>query len=235
MGQDPSEKTDKVEAKAEPPGFVPAIILQNRGVPITLYRLEKGELPPLDPDDDEAEYATRKVHLRFTANHVARIEDAFDGITARVPIVRTTQIRDAKGEPLIGPHGPVVEETVEGYEERNFYGVEAFQQALGQKVQKTVRTIFAIAFDLPEEEAGTAMIPSKALEYQTAVGVAWSIAQGVDPTDAAKMLHEGLAAVGEAKGRLASEFSKMTAPDEVSTTDPPGPTGSPPGAPPDEG
>lgn len=229
-----TEKADKVEVRSEPPGFVPAIVLQNRGVPITLYRLENGALPPLDPDDDEAEYATRRFHLRFTANHAAQIEDAFDGITARVPIIRTTQLRNEKGEPLVGPDGPITENTIEGYEDRNFYGVEAFEQALQQKVQTATRRVLSIAMGVPEEEAGNAMIPSKAMEYQTAVGVAWAIAQGVDPTVAAKMLHEGLAAVAEGRDAMASQLQKMMGQGEASTTEAPGPTGSPPGAPPDE-
>lgn len=225
---------DKVEAKSEPPGFVPAIVLQNRGVPITLYRLENGALPELDPDDEEAEYPTRKFSLRFTANHAAQIEDAFDGITARVPIVESNRVYDGEGKPLVGPDGPVVEDRIVGYEDRNFYGVEAFEQALQQKVQTATRRVLAIAMGVPEEQAGAAMIPGKAMEYQTAVGVAWAIAQGVDPTVAARMLHEGLAAVAEGRDAMASQLEKMMGQGGASTTDPPGPTGSPPGAPPDE-
>jgi hypothetical protein len=234
MVKDADKAADKVEARSEPPGFVPAIVLQNRGVPITLYRLENGVLPELDPDDDEADYATRKFQLRFTANHAAQIEDAFDGITARVPIVKDTQVRDEKGAPLIGPDGPVIESQIVGYEDRNFYGVEAFEQALQQKVQTATRRVLAIAMGVPEEQAGAAMIPGKAMEYQTAVGVAWAIAQGVDPTVAARMLHEGLAAVAEGRDAMASQLEKMMARGEGSTTEAPGPTGSPPGPPTDE-
>ncbi len=223
---------DEAEPTTTPPGFVPAIILQNRGVPITLYRLEHGEVPTVE---DGEERPTRKVHLRFTANHVAQIEDAFDGIVARVPIVETKRVFTPDGKPLEGPDGPVTDDTVVGYEERVFYGVQAFEQSLSQKTMKTVRAIFAIAFGLGETEAGNAMIPDKAMEYQTAVGVAWAIAQGVDPTEAAKILRQGLAAVEEGRASLASELRKTMGPDEASTIEAPGGTGSLPGAPPVEG
>lgn len=222
---DPVEAPEAKPVEAATPqaaGFVPAIILQNRGVPITLYRLEGGALPALE--SDEAERETRKVHLRFTANHVAQIEDAFDGIQARVPIVESNRVH-VDGKPLTGPDGPVTEDRIVGYEDRAFYGVQAFEQALQAKTMKTVRSVFAIAFDKPEEEMGEAMIPSEAMAYQTAVGVAWSIAQGVDPTDAAKILAQGLAAVEQGRAGLASRLATMMDRGEESTTDPPGPTG----------
>lgn len=213
----------------EPPGFVPPIILRNKGVPITLYRLENDALPDLD--DDEGERPTRKAFLRFNANHVADIEEAFDGIVARVPVVRT-QYKILDGKNVIGEDGkPETEDVIDGYEDRVFYGVDAFQQSLSQRKVATIRRVFAIALGMDAEAMGLAMIPNQAPEYETAVGVAWSICQGVDPSDAARLLKEGLAAAAEGRARMASEFEKMTGAAEASSDVTPGETGPPPGSP----
>lgn len=185
--------------------FVPAIILRNKGVPITLLRLENGQLPPVEEDEDQP---TRKLFLRFNANHVSEIEEAFDGIVARVPIVRREVKKGEDGKALVGPDGPVYIETIEGYEDRVFYGLEAFQKAMEVRQVGTIRRVIAIALGYSVEEAGLAMDPGLMLEYQNAVGVAWSIAQGVDPTDAAKVLHKAAAAVAAQRANLASQLEK---------------------------
>lgn len=227
---DTADAPDKVQPKAAPVDFVPAYILRNRGVPITLLRLENGALPALDPDDEEATYPERKAWLRFTANHVATFEDVFDGIVARVQVVETRKVLDGAGQPIKGPAGYETEDIIVGYEDRAFYGQEAFQQALQTKVVSTCRKILSVCLDMSEEEAGLAMDPVRSQEYQTAVGVAWSIAMGVDPTDAAKILQQGLAAVGEGRANLASQFEKMMGVESDETDAPsPGPTGPPPG------
>ncbi len=220
--KDPAEDPSRA---TEPPGFVPAIILRNKGVPITLYRLENGALPEIDADDEDAVQPTRKVFLRFNANHVADIEDAFDGIVARVPIIRREAKMGPDQKPLVGPAGPVYEETVEGYEDRVFYGLEAFQQALEAKTAGTLRKVLSIAFAKEETEMGLSMDPSQMVHYQNAVGVAWSIAQGVDPTDAAKVLQRANAAVATQLASLASQLDKTMDKAEESTTVSPGATG----------
>lgn len=202
---------EKAESQKEGPGFVPAIILRNKGVPVTLLRLENGQPAPRPEDladEDDWEPPTRTFYLRLTANHVADIEDAFDGFRATVPVVERTVKMNGDGTPLEGPAGPVYEEKVVGQEERVFYGMEAFQYAMTAKMTGTVRRVLAIALGVSVEEAGNAMDPGRMIEYQTAVGVAWSIAQGVDPTDAAKVLDQATQAAAAAKSRLASELTK---------------------------
>lgn len=203
-------ETPTPELPAPAVDFVPAIILRNKGVPITLLRLENGQLPALGDDEDPP---TRKVHLRFNANHVAEIEEAFDGITARVPIIRREVKMGEDGKALVGPDGPVYTETVEGYEDRNFYGTEAFQKSMQIRQVGTVRRVIAIALGLSVEEAGLALDPTLMLDYNNAVGVAWSIAQGVDPTEAAKVLHAAAASVATARAHLASQLQSTM--DEV--------------------
>lgn len=210
------------------PTYIPPIILRNKGVPITLLRLENGVVPPVEEGDDPP---TRTFHLRFTANHVADIEEAFDGLVAEVPVIERTPAFDGDGKPLEGPAGPVFAEKVVGRETRVFYGLEAFQKAMEVKTAGTIRRVIAIAMGVPVEEAGNAMDPGRTLDYQNAVGVAWSIAQGVDPTEAAKVLDRANRAVAAARGRLASELTKTMVADVDETIDSPGPTGPPPGSP----
>ena len=220
---------DQPEAQAPPSQtFVPPIILRNKGVPVTLYRLENGKLPAIEEGDDQP---TRTWHLRLTANHVADIEEAFDGLVTEVPVIERTPALGPDGTQLEGPAGPVWNERIVGRETRVFYGLEAFQKAMEVKTAGTVRRVVAIALGVSPEEAGNAMDPGRMLEYQNAVGVAWSIAQGVDPTEAAKVLDRANRAVAAARGRLASELTKTMVAVEDETTDSPGPTGPPPGSP----
>jgi len=194
------EEAPEVEAAppASPPNpdFVPPYILRNRGVPVTLYRLQDGTLPePPDDLDDEEDWnpPTRKVHLRFNANHIAEIEEAFDGLVAD-QVIQT--------------------EEGEVRESRTYYGTEAFQKALDVKQNATIRRVLAIALDADEQSMGLAMIPDKLLDYNNAVGVAWSISQGVDPTEAAKMLHKAAVAVATHRASLASQLDEMMDEDE---------------------
>lgn len=207
-----AEAVEKDHSDEKPsPTFVPPIILRNKGVPIILLRLENGVPVPRPADldaEDDWDPPVRTFYLRFTANHVADIEEAFDGFRAMVPIIDRKVSLGSDGAALVGPAGPVYEERVAGHEERVYYGTEAFQVAIEQKMTSTVRKVFAIALGVPEEEAGNAMDPGRMIEYQTAVGVAWSIAQGVDPTDAARVLQRATEAAAAARLRMASELSR---------------------------
>lgn len=202
------EKPDKDAGEKPRPTFVPPIILRNKGVPITLYRLENGQVPQAPEDlgeEEEWNPPTRTFYLRFNANHVADIEEAFDGLQADEAII-DRQVKLMDGKALEGPAGAVYEEKVVGHETRTFYGMEAFQKAMEVKMNATVRKVLAIALGTSLEEAGNAMIPDQAMDYQAAVGVAWSIAQGVDPTDAAKVLQGARDAMAAGRARLASQL-----------------------------
>lgn len=216
-----------VQTTPDPPGWVPPIILRNKGVPITLYRLENGQLPEVEEGDD---IPTRTFFLRLTANHVAEMEEAWDGLKAEVPVIERTPAVGPDGKPLEGPAGPVFLEKIVGRETRVFYGLEAFQKAMEIKTASTVRRVIAIAMGVAEDQAGTAMDPGRMIEYQNAVGVAWSIAQGVDPTEAAKVLQRANAATAVARERLGSELTKMMDQGEAEITATPGGTGPLPGS-----
>lgn len=209
----------------EDPNFVPAVILRNKGVPVTLHRMTDGQV---EMDGDEA--LTRLLHLRFNANAVADIEDHWDGIEVEVPVYEEIPVL-VDGKPLQGPSGPVLGKKETGTEVRRFYGIQGFQKAMEIRPNKTVRDAMAIGLGMTPEEMGVAMISTEFLAYQNAVGVAWSMAQGVDPTEAAKVLHRITVAVAAQSASLASELNRTMDEAEGLTTVSPGSTGSGPGSP----
>lgn len=78
--------------------------------------------------------------------------------------------------------------------EEAFGSLEAYEQALEGTVFSTVRKTLAIAWNLPVREIGVRMLPGKIDEYATAIGVALALANGVDPTQAARLLALGVSA-----------------------------------------
>jgi hypothetical protein len=205
----------------DPEGFIPGYILRNVGVPILLYRLVDGARVPINGDQD-ADFVTEKLHLRFDANAVATVEDWFDGFRATVPIIQKEVMLGADGSPLVGPTGPVYVEKVVGSEERVYYGQEAFQAAMQGKPMKTIRDTMAAALRCSPETMGERMIQSEGLDYQNAVGVAWALAQGLDPTDAARMLQSARAALAARVQSLGSDMEKMMEQASAETTASPG-------------
>lgn len=197
----------------EPEGPVPSFILRNKGVPIRLYRMADGQRE-MSGDDPDAFALTRTVYLRFNANAVADIEEAWDGLRAEVDITEVG--------PLVvdGTAVPGSQTTkVIGREERVFYGIEGFQKAMEIRQASTVRRAIAIGLGMSPEDVGAAMVDGDLAEYINAVGVAWAMAQGVDPTEAAKMLQKVTAASEEGKKSLVSEFTTLmldaSTPDEA--------------------
>lgn len=210
-------------------GFVPAFILQNKGVPIRLHRLNEAGERARDGEDEDAPFQYRTVHLRFDARAVSALEDAFDGLTATVQVTETTPVLDAQGAPLVGPAGPVIATKVLGVEERRFYGLEAFQKAMEVKPATAIFRSMAIGLGMTDDYLATSMVDGAMIEYQNAVGVAWSMAQGVDPTEAAKVLQKAKAATADLRRNLAAELDglassseKTTVPDSGETDDSPG-------------
>lgn len=108
--------------------------------------------------------------------------------------------------------------------EETWGDLQSFQEAIGTRQNLTVRDLFAILFD-PENPnkhlAGMRLLPEKMGDYATAVGVALSIANGVDPTRAAKVLEMGVRMTTEAtelrNAAIDAELEKATQPSEEST------------------
>lgn len=205
-----SETEEPTPSSPTDSNWVPPIILRNKGVPITVYRLENGQLPDVEEGEDRP---TRTLHLRFNANMIADLEEAFDGARLQVPIYKEEPLLGEDGQVLLGAEGrPLTNRLLVGREERVFYGQEAFQAALEVRPVTTVRKVLSVASGLTEEEAGLSMIPEENGRYIAKVGVAWSISQGVDPTQAARLLQQGLAAVDKQSAALESQLAKTTAP-----------------------
>lgn len=212
-------------------------VLRNKGVPVTLYTLTNGQPPPQD-DWVNGEQPTHQVFIRFDANAVAELEDAFEPFVCMVDITDEEPLLDDGSKPLLDDEGkPKTRTVIVDRQEMAFYGMDAFNQSMQRKVAKTVRKTLSIVLGVPETEAGRMMVPPLLAEYQNAIGVSWSIAQGVDPTDAVRVLEQSRAALAakraEMSERLGSQLQKMMEEDSDEMAGSPGPTGPPPGSPTD--
>lgn len=146
--------------------------IANRGVPIELAEIR--EDGTLIRDETDA-IVTREHHLRFDANSVAAVEEAWDGVTFQ------------ESEMVLeGPEAGTVVQF-----DRAFYGAEAFQAVLERRTTATLRQVLAIVFGETPETMGARMLPGKMADYSTAVGAAWAMANGADPTVAARIVEEG--------------------------------------------
>lgn len=189
-----------------------ARVLRNRGVPIRLARLdEDGEFVRNDADEVEVEEA----FLRFDSNVVAEIEEAFDGILAEVAIVAREPLLDEAGEAVKNPEGSkVIVEKEVSQEMRPHYGVDAFAVAMTKKPGATVRDVVAIALYGEEWrsrrfEVGRRILPEDRNSVSNAVGIAWAIANGTDPTIAAKMLQKAEETVDAATAAVANRLDDL--------------------------
>ena len=72
-----------------------------------------------------------------------------------------------------------------------FGSVDAYQAALAVKSHATLRQVLALVLELPEREVGASMLPEEGGDYLLAVSMAWSVAMGMDPTQAAKAMELG--------------------------------------------
>lgn len=183
--------------------FVPAIILKNRGVPVRLGEVDDdGHLRSVSEDDD-ADYVTRKVYLRFDANSMADLEEAFDGIEAGEQIIEYEIMTDDDGEPMRTEEGAIRrQEVLVGTQRTAYYGMQGFEMALTIKPNSAVRVAMACALHCyPDgiDEMAKEMLPDE--DYKTAVQVAFNLASGVDPTVAAKILKVGKVAAEELRDR----------------------------------
>ena len=84
-----------------------------------------------------------------------------------------------------------------------FYGsLEKWQNKLEEMPVSTVRQTLSIVLRRPVHQVGEAMLEGEVVNYSNIIGVAWSIANGVDPTVASRMLKESLGLAAEQKKLL---------------------------------
>lgn len=78
--------------------------------------------------------------------------------------------------------------------EEQFGNLAGFEEASRLTPFNAIRRVLSIVWQISPREAGMLMLDGKINDYSTAVGVALSIANGVDPTQAARLLRVGVTA-----------------------------------------
>lgn len=113
-----------------------------------------------------------------------------------VPFAKTTQdesgewvrVIDAAGEVETQTfHIRVTNNTVADMEEQ-WGSLDAWQDAMDKQPISTIRKTLAMTLKRQPEDIGEAMLEGQQVAYQTAIAVAWAIANGVDPTAASLAL-----------------------------------------------
>ncbi len=90
--------------------------------------------------------------------------------------------------------------------EEAFGSVNNYQSAMSVRSYSTLRKALAVALACEEREVGTAMLAEEGPDYLLAVQMAWSVAMGMDPTQAAKALEEGRKSLAAEKQRVSDEI-----------------------------
>lgn len=199
---------------ADADDYTPAI-LQNDGVPIPLR-------------DGSVKF------IKFRNRDVAALETMFDGLRAIADVREVSTVTGPDGATLVGPDGPVTITKVVGQEERTFYGLEAFQKAMEMHPADVTLKILAQVWGASVDDLDEMLDPTGLTKAQQRVAIAWSIAQGVDPTLAARQLAQVDAAVAKQREALESQLIETTDQASGEITDSLGSTGSPPGSTSDE-
>jgi hypothetical protein len=87
-------------------------------------------------------------------------------------------------------------------------GLQEWQVAMESKPVSTLRRTFGLLLGEPLDKTGTMMVEGNLTEYTNAVGVAWALANGVDPTVASRLLKQAEAAVDSQTTMLNEELNK---------------------------
>lgn len=110
--------------------------------------------------------------------------------------------------------------------EQHWGNLELWQEALAQRPTTTCRDTLAFSLKRNPLDIGEAMIEGEIMTYSNVIGIAWAIANGVDPIVASRMLKQS-AALAEAQKEVlnkAMEESNQTIQDSL------GNSGSKPGS-----
>lgn len=153
-------------------------VLQNKGVPIVLYVTEP--------------YVREKSRPTIVDG---KLENGVVKTVAWRPMV------DEAGEPVTTREWCKLDANVLSIIEHHFDGMEGFQKAAAKAVSETVRIVITavLGFDHTDPDdlaqVGTRLIPNQFGFYQNAIMASLSMASGVDPTNAARLVEEGRLAV----------------------------------------
>lgn len=86
-----------------------------------------------------------------------------------------------------------------------FYGsLESWQERLEKQPVSTLRQTIAFALRRHVSAVGEAMLEGENMQYSNIIGIAWAIANGVDPIVASRMLKQS-AALAEEQKRILKE------------------------------
>lgn len=86
--------------------------------------------------------------------------------------------------------------------EEHYNGLEAWQDALEKKPYNTMRQTLAYVLNRNIFDMGEAMLDGEIVTYSNVIGTAWSIANGLDPDVAGRMLAQALGLAVENKKQL---------------------------------
>lgn len=92
--------------------------------------------------------------------------------------------------------------------ELHYDGLEAWQAQLEKFPITTIRQTFSYALKRDVRDIGEAMLDGEVVMYSNVVGTAWSVANGVDPTIASRLLKQSVGLANEQKQALNKELTK---------------------------
>lgn len=116
--------------------------------------------------------------------------------------------------------------------EETWDGLAEWQEAMESKPVSTLRRTLSLILMEPVDKIGGMLIEGRLPEYSNAIGTAWAIANGVDPTVASRMLEAAEIQVDSQIETLNQELLTALGDDEEKTKKPstPGKKQSPSGA-----
>ena len=134
-----------------------------------------------------------------------------------VPVqIATLREEDGKWVPVYDAEGK--QETEEFYVrfthnsiadiEELWDGLPNWQEQMEEKPVSSMRRTFSLLLSESTEKVGLRMLEGRLTDYSGAIGVAWAIANGVDPTTASRLLKQAEAAADSQMTVLNDELVK---------------------------
>jgi hypothetical protein len=108
--------------------------------------------------------------------------------------------------------------------EEHWGGLEVWQETLDKMPVSTVRQTLSFALKMSNVAVGEAMIDGEITNYSNIIGVAWAIANGVDPSVASRLLEQSVALAEDQRKTLNEAINR-----QVKVQASPGDSGTQPG------
>ena len=123
------------------------------------------------------------------------------GILCQFAKTQKTGSNESDWAEMLDENEEVIKETISSIEE-HYNGLEAWQDALDKKPYNTRRQTLAYVLNRNLYDMGEAMLDGEIVTYSNVIGTAWSIANGLDPEVASRMLAQALGLAVENKKQL---------------------------------